>query len=160
MATTIRVVLLVLAQALMASAASATCWQSGVGAQAVFRHPSVAEEYQQAQFVVVARAAHERNIFSEADPDDNAWSVYDVEVLQAYKGHPPHIIHLSSENSSARFPLDTGKTYLLFITRMPMEEHEGDEILPADFVDNCGNSDVMQAAGETLKTITRLSASH
>ena len=160
MTTTMRAVPICLALVLATSTSSATCWQSGSGAQAVARHPSVAEEYQQAQFVVIGRATHEQNIASEADPDDFDWTVYDVEVLQAFKGHPPHTIRLSSENSSARFPLDPGKTYLLFITRMPMEEREGDETLPADFVDNCGNSDVMQTAGEALKAVTRLSESH
>lgn len=160
MTTTIRVVPIFFTLALATATASASCWQSGIGAQAVARHPSVAEEYQQAEFVVIGRAMHERNIFSEADADDYDWTVYDVEVLQAFKGKPPHTLHLLSENSSARFPMDGGKMYLLFITRMPMEEHEGDETLPADFVDNCGNSNVMDAASETLRTVSRLSGSH
>ncbi|WP_243050438.1 hypothetical protein [Dyella sp. RRB7] len=160
MTTVIHVAPVFLALALAASTAGATCWQPGVGAPAVTRHPSVAEEYQQAQFVVIGRAVRERNVFSVADTDDYDWTVYDVEVMKAFKGNPPHIIHLLSENSSARFPMDTGKSYLLFITHMPMVEREGDETLPADFVDNCGHSSAMEAAGENLTTVSRLSEGH
>jgi hypothetical protein len=160
MTTAIRVVSIFFALALASFTADAMCWQSGIGAQAVTRHPSVTEEYQQAQYVVIGRAVHERNVFSEADTDDYDWTVYDVEVLQAFKGTPPHTLHLSSENSSARFPMDAGKTYLLFVTHMPMQESEGGEILPADFVDNCGNSDLTDAAAEKLKLVTRLSEAH
>lgn len=156
MTITIRVWPVFLALILGTSTASATCWQSGSAAQASYRHPSVTEEYQQAQFVVVGRATHERHVFSETDPDEFDWTIYDVEVVQTFKGAPPHTIQLLSENSSARFPMDAGKTYLLFISRMPMVEREGDETLPADFVDNCGNSEPMEAPDERLKAVSRL----
>lgn len=160
MSHTIRVLLICFASALGATTANATCWQSGTGARATHWQPSVSEEFQEARFVFVGRAMHERNVFSAADPDDYDWTIYDVEVVQAFKGKPPHMIRLLSENSSARFTMEPGKTYLLFVNHMPMDERDGEETLPHDFVDNCGNSGVMEAAGEKIKTVELLSASH
>jgi hypothetical protein len=155
--TNIRIRLFAVALTLWAVTAQATCGQAGLGDVALYRHPSISVEFQEARFVLLGRVTHQRNIASAEDPDGYDWTIYDVEVLQAFKGGPPRLIQLQSENSSARFPMDQGKTYLLFVTRLPMVEHEGDETLPQDYVDNCGNSAVLDAADGKVRAVERLS---
>ena len=43
-----------------------------------------------------------------------AW--YDVQVTTTFKGKPPLRLRLFSENSTARFWLNKGERYLLFVT--------------------------------------------
>jgi hypothetical protein len=157
MTITFRAVPIFFALSVGATTACATCWQSGQGTNAIYRHPSVPEEFREARFVVLGRATHEQNISSAEDPDGYDWTVYDVEILQAFKGTPPRTMRLLSENSSSRFPMEAGKTYLLFVSHMPMVESEGNDVLPQDFVDNCGNSDALDAAGAKLMAVKQLS---
>lgn len=110
------------------------------GPVSVPRHPTVAAEFGSSKFVILGRATHARNISSPDDPAGYDWTVYEVKVLASYKGHPPRSIKLVSSNTTARFPMDEGKDYLLFIDRFDEPEYAGKEPLPTDFVDNCGNS--------------------
>lgn len=104
------------------------------------RHASLSGEYASSKFVILGRATHSRNISSPDDPAGYDWTVYDVEVLTVYKGRPSRSIKLVSPNTTSRFSMDEGKDYLLFIEHSTMKEYAGKELLPNDFVDNCGNS--------------------
>jgi hypothetical protein len=124
------------------------------------RHPSISKEYVSAQGVFIGRAIASRNIASQDDPEFYDWTIYDVEVLRAFKGQPPHRVRLLSENTSARFPMDKDKEYLLFVSHSPMVELAGKEKLPPNYVDNCGNSGALENVGATLKAVRVLSRAH
>jgi hypothetical protein len=151
---------LLIALALGTSVTHATCWQSGEGEGAVYRHPSVSAEYKEAPLVVIGRTTSERNVSSADDPEGYDWTIYEVEVLQTFKGRPLHTIRLLSENSSARFLMDIGKSYLLFVSHSAMVERAGQEALPQDHIDNCGNSDALDTGSKKVEAVRRLSESH
>jgi hypothetical protein len=148
---------LTLAVAATSPIAYASCWESGQGPAAVYRHPSVPVEFKDAAFVVIGRVLGERRISSAEDPEGYAWTIYDVQVLEAFKGKPPRALHLLSENTTARFPMDKGETYLLFVSRSPSVETAGNERLPKDYVDNCGNSATAREAADKIKALRVLS---
>lgn len=106
---------------------------------------------------VTGRVTTERNISEPDDPEGYAWTVYTVQVLEIFKGTPPRTLRLLSENTSARFSMDTGKTYLLFVSQAPGVEMAGKEHLPSDYVDNCGNAAVAKDAEPAIKTVRGLS---
>ncbi|QNK01301.1 hypothetical protein [Dyella telluris] len=141
----------------ISSVCNATCWESGEGSTAVYRSPSVPAEFNAAAFVVTGRVLSQRNISTPDDPEGFEWTVYTVEVLEAFKGRPQRTIRLASENSSARFYMDTGETYLVFVSRLPKVVMAGKERLPVYFVDNCGNSASARDAGVTVKAVRALS---
>lgn len=107
--------------------------------------------------MITGRVLGERNISSPDDPEGFEWTVYTVKVLETFKGKPRRTIRLVSENSSARFYMDTGKSYLLFISQFPTAEMAGRERLPVEFVDNCGNSALVQDAEPAIKAVRDLS---
>lgn len=150
---------LALAMATMSSASYATCWASGAGSAAVYRNPSVTAEFRHAAFVVTGRVLGGHNISTPDDPEGYAWTIYTVQVLEVFKGRPQRTIRLLSENTSSRFSMDTGETYLLFVSHSSMTETAGQERLPADYIDNCGNSAPAKDAESAIKTVRDLSKS-
>jgi hypothetical protein len=63
---------------------------------------------------------------------------YVVHVDRVIKGRmiSTDVVHIFSENSPTKFPMQTGKQYLLFVHRN-FNDYE---------VDNCGNSGLLQAS--------------
>ncbi len=62
---------------------------------------------------------------------------YAVRVDRVIKGRPSaEVVHIFSENSPSKFPMQTGKQYLLFVHKN-YDTYE---------VDNCGNSGLLQAS--------------
>lgn len=120
------------------------------------RHPSVAAEYGSSKFVILGRATRTKNISSPEDPAGFDWTVYEVKVLAVYKGQPPRSLKLVSPNTTSRFPMDEGKDYLLFIDHSSEPEFAGTEVLPADFVDNCGNSGLASERSKEIRMTQRL----
>ncbi|URL58398.1 hypothetical protein IM816_17710 [Luteibacter flocculans] len=150
---------LVMAMGAISPASYGSCWESGAGPTAIYRNPTVAAEFKGAAAVITGRVTAARNISEPDDPEGYAWTIYSVQVLETFKGPPQQTIQLLSENTTARFPMDTGKTYLLFLTRSSMIEMAGKERLPANFVDNCGNSAVEEDAQPLIKKVRHLSNS-
>lgn len=148
---------LALAMVAISPAPHATCWESDVGPTAVYRNPSVAAEFKKAAFVITGRVLAERNISTPDDPEGFEWTIYTVKVLETFKGKPQRTIRLVSENTSARFSMETGKSYLLLVSRSRWVEMAGQERLPVDFVDNCGNSALVQDAKPAIMTVRGLS---
>ncbi|WP_130621060.1 hypothetical protein [Dyella amyloliquefaciens] len=148
---------LALAMVTASPASYATCWESGEGPTAVYRHPTVAGEFKEATSVITGRVTAERHISEPDDPEGYAWTIYTVQVLETFKGTPLRAIQLLSENTSARFWMDTGNTYLLFVSHASAVEMAGQERLPMDYIDNCGNSAVARDAANSLKTVRGLS---
>ena len=149
-----------LATLLTSPTSHATCWESGAGPTAVYRTPSVAAEFKEAPTVITGRVLDERNISTPDDPEGYEWTIYTIKVLETFKGKLQETIRLSSENTSARFPMDTGKSYLLFVSQSGMAEMAGQERIPEAFVDNCGNSAPVQDAKHAIKVVRGLSKVH
>jgi hypothetical protein len=85
-------------------------------------------------------------------PYIGAW--YELEVLRSFKGNAPHHLRLFSENSTARFWLDKGRRYFLFVG----EERFDPPIGWAATIDTCGNSKSVDGTGGLLRTLERLGA--
>lgn len=107
-------------------------------------HPSIEKEFAQSVAVVEGRV-----MASRADSATKEWldgTTYIVRVERRFRGPLPGRIELFSENSSGRFPMDSGAVYLLFIYR--------------DFgrlaVDNCGNSGLLSTSAPALSVVERL----
>lgn len=120
------------------------------------RHPTVAAEYGSSKFVILGRATHIRDISSTDDPAGFDWTIYEVKVLTVYKGQPPKLIRLVSPNTTSRFRMDDGRDYLLFIEHSSEPEHAGKQLLPTDFVDNCGNSGLASKRSAEIRVIQGL----
>lgn len=129
------------------------------GKEIVARHPSVPEEYASVPWILIGRVTASRNVASPDDPGFYDWTIYDVEVVEALKGKPPHRIKLESENTSARFPMEKGRQYLIFVSHSKMVEMAGSEKLPQDYVDNCGNSGAVEEVEATIRMVRELSES-
>jgi hypothetical protein len=122
----------------------------------VERHHSVPAEFKDSRFVFLGRATGSRNVSSPDDPDGYDWTVYDVEVLETFKGKPTRSIQLVSSNTTARFPMDEGRVYLLFVAQSKEGEWTGKEILPRNWVDNCGNSGPADKSADKVRALRSL----
>jgi hypothetical protein len=76
-------------------------------------------------------------------------AVYDVKVLRVIKGKPGPQLSLFSENSTARFWLQVGGEYLLFIVEDTFDEPVGRRLT----IDTCGNSASAAKAKGVLKRL-------
>src|SRR5271170_5947360 len=102
---------------------------------------SVPSEYQRSTAVVIAQPVSERTIMDREEPDLIAGTIYTISVKEFFRGSLSGKVDIYSENSSGRFPLITGKTYLLFL-------YSQQGYLSADY---CGNSGLI---GEKTNVIT------
>src|SRR5258705_2940470 len=108
-------------------------------------HLSVETEWREDSLVFVGTVRSARRV---ASPDGECWdrTVYRVRVDEAFRGHPAAEATLYSENDSGRFPMLTGRPYVLFAS-------EWDGHLR---VDNCGNSGPLPAAAPVLARVRAL----
>ena len=78
---------------------------------------------------------------------------YEVQIREAFKGAPPSLLRVFSENTTARFWLKAGSTYLLFI-----DEGTFDMIGNQLTLDSCGNSANIANAHKALREVRTLSS--
>ena len=110
-------------------------------------HPTPEQEFRKSAAVVVGRVLSQK----ETPPPKslNGWyegTTYSIEVREIVHGSVPKQLSLFSENSTGRFPMRTGSTYLLFL-------YEQDSVL---MVDNCGNSNKLEKARSILTAVRKL----
>jgi hypothetical protein len=79
---------------------------------------------------------------------DQEGTTYTVRVDEPIRGQLLRTIRIFSENTSARWPMQVGTKYLLFVYR-----DSGRAI-----VDYCGNSEVYSASSPKLREVRRLKA--
>jgi len=96
-------------------------------------HPDIDSERRDSKFVFLGKVTSSKVVMSEEEPGFIDHTDYDVAVLQSFKGKPGRDITIMSVNTSARFPMDIGQTYVLFVS----VDNEG-----SYFVNSCGNSAV------------------
>ncbi|HET7024703.1 MAG TPA: hypothetical protein VFI39_05820 [Gemmatimonadales bacterium] len=90
-----------------------------------------------------------RVLASRPDSATKEWldgTTYIVRVERRFRGALPKHLELFSENSSGRFPMDSGAVYLLFISRA----------FGRLVVDNCGNSGLLSTSAPALSIVERL----
>ncbi len=81
--------------------------------------PSVREEARASDAVVLAKVKVRRLVVTPDDPEGFEATVYELDILHRHKGSTPRSIEIESPNTSSRFPMVEGKTYLLFLTAYP-----------------------------------------
>ncbi|MGA7439533.1 MAG: hypothetical protein WBW32_15545 [Luteibacter sp.] len=116
---------------------------SWVSAACYGGHPNVEAEQGTAKFVVLATVKKSRIIMSKEDPGFVDSTIYDVSVIKSYKGKPAKTLAITSVNTSTRFPMDTGETYLLFV-----RQYDG-----AYYVNSCGNSGTTSETADIIKSL-------
>jgi hypothetical protein len=129
---------------------------------------SAPKEYRRAQYVAVVKVLSETWLDDDGKPaplkppfqfglprpwgfDPYMGAKYRVEVIERLKGSPPKQLTLFSENTTARFWLDVGQSYLVFITP---EQHK--TLGKVETLDNCGNSEVYKPGSETNRIVRSL----
>jgi hypothetical protein len=132
---------------------------------------SVANEFARSQYVVLASMKREIWLGEDGKPkalkgpfqfggkrpwgfDPYMGAYYDVRVQRSFKGTAPSHIRLFSENSTARFWLESNRTYLLFITRDEFDPPIRYKLT----IDTCGNSTELTRHKDLLREVRRLAA--
>jgi hypothetical protein len=126
---------IVAAQILFVRSAAAVCPQP---------HPRVCAEFFKSDAVFVGTVIAERSVPGQGYAYEG-W-VYSLRAKKIYRGPVRDTIEVFTENSSGRFPLEVGKTYLLFAY---MDERRLT-------IDNCGNSEEFPRAGDAIRQIKQL----
>jgi hypothetical protein len=100
----------------LSSAASAVCLDdAGVSGY----HIPLEKEFAQSDLVFVGRVLSERQTPNPPQPRDSAvvfdpGHTYTVEVTEVFRGSRRKRVELFAEYNSGQFPMDIGKTYLVF----------------------------------------------
>ena len=95
------------------------------------RHPSVQKEKRATAAIIEGQAFHAQDLTEDpSDPAGVTATLYDVRVLHTKKGRVGSTIQVRSDNTSSRFPMQIGRSYILFLQR------NGNVYT----VDSCGNS--------------------
>jgi len=109
-------------------------------------HPSVDDEYQQSNLVIVGRVIKAIKV-----PESDGLlegTVYTIRIDKTYHGRKRETIKVFSENSSGRFPMNIGDDYVLFLS------------LPSagrTMVDACGNSGLVRKSTSLIESVEKLS---
>ena len=109
-------------------------------------HPSVQKEFRGSKVVLLGSVTSSRDVSSPDDPSGVDFVIYSLKVERSFKGKVARVIKVSSENTTSRFPMDIGKSYLVFLY------NDGDGY----FVDNCGNSGEEQDSTGAIQEVEHL----
>lgn len=105
------------------------------------RQMTVADEYRASKYVFLGKVISQRQI--ELHDGGFDATLYRVAVTQSFKGAPTTPLTIYNSNTTARFDMDVGKSYVLFVLA------SGKYFV----VDNCGWSDEMSVSGPVLKEL-------
>jgi hypothetical protein len=94
------------------------------------RRPTVEAEFAASAVVAVGSVVAETKRVAPEDPDGFEETVYRLRPSRVFKGPAKDDIELHSENTSSRFEMQRGRSYLVFV-----QDERGER-----FVDACGNS--------------------
>jgi hypothetical protein len=107
----------------------------------------VSDEYFISDLVLTGTVTASRNIVDPADPEGWTGTFYTVQVEKVYRGNALKPLEIYSENSSARFPMEAHKHYILFLTKNPNKDW---------VVDNCGNSSEVSSSSAIIRQLKQL----
>lgn len=103
--------------------------------------PRVCAEFFRSDRVFVGKVTAVKEV-PDAGDTIGGW-IYRLAVSKTYRGPASKFIDVFTENSSGRFPLEIGHTYLLFAT-----SHQG-----RLWIGSCGNSTEIASADEKIRQI-------
>jgi len=106
------------------------------------RQMTVADEFGAVDFVLIGKVVGQRRVGVHNDGLFDATN-YRVALVTQYKGKPPKTLTIYISNTSARFDMDIGKAYLLFVYH-----HWG-----RYEIDNCGWSDEIPNSNPALREL-------
>lgn len=130
-----KIILIAISFMLVSSIATAVCLNG---------HPSVAEEYANSQSVFIGKVIAEKAIPESGNYYDG--HDYTVHGQEVFKGNPTSTVVIFSENSSGRFPMAVGSSYIIFV----------DYELGRYQIDNCGNSGVLPEKEDVVRAVREL----
>jgi len=107
-------------------------------------HPTVRAEFKASPIVLIGRVLSEKP--TPATKHYFEGESYSVTVKEVLRGSADKTISLFSENSSGRFPMKVGASYLLFLHKE----------LGLWQVDNCGNSGLLSKSRAALDIVRSL----
>ena len=109
--------------------------------------PRVCAEFFHSDSVMLARIMSERQVPNTPDPRNVEGWFYKVQVIKTFRGGKLPNDEVWTDNDQTKFPLEVGKTYLLFI-------RPNQDLRPTP--DVCGNSAEMSKAKESISEIDKL----
>ncbi len=128
----------------LAGVAALLLFVDSAGAVCPEPHPKVCAEFFKSDAVFVGTVLTERTV-PERERAYDGW-VYRLRVRQTFRGAVRDILEVFTENSSGRFPLVVGETYLLFAS-----VDEGRLT-----IDNCGNSGPLSQLQNLIPQIRKI----
>jgi len=114
------------------------------GAVCLEPHPKVSAEFFKSDAVFVGTVLTERTV-PEKDGAYDGW-VYRLRIKQTFRGSVRDAVEVFTENSSGRFPLVVGETYLLLAYK------EQGRLT----IDNCGNSGSLSQTEDLIPQIKKI----
>lgn len=84
----------------------------------------------------------------EPEPDGNGGWIYRLRVIRSYRGRIGKTLRVSTENESDRYPVDAGKSYLLFAVQRPGDKMPG--------IYGCSLSAELSEAGPIISKIEEI----
>ena len=123
----------------------------GVAAFAGWKdRPGVDAEYKSSAIVFLGEVTGSKDV---REPDDFVrGNFYTIRVHEVSKGKPQASVEVYSENTSGRFPMDVGASYLVFASEQTFEGIDG----PRLAINAAGNSGLLKDAGEALLVVHKL----
>lgn len=128
----------------LASILVVTCEATVAAAFCLKPDPSAYAEYSRSDAVFLGTVLSESTVPGDEEDNPGGW-VYDLRVDRRFRGAHGQRIKVYTENSSARYPLDMGRRYLLFAIN-----HGGQLV-----IGNCGNSGEMPQVKDRLAQVER-----
>lgn len=107
------------------------------------RHPSINNEMKSSAKVLVAKVVSSQDQSSSDDPEGIEKTIYQLRIVKTFKGSVSRVLSVTSENTSGRFLMDVGKSYLLFIKSYGA----------LNIVDSCGNSGLLEDRKKEIDVI-------
>ena len=106
------------------------------------------KEAREAYAVVIGTVVRVKEGPAPFEGEEGEGTVYQLSVAETLRGHRRKTFPLFSENTSARFPMEVGRKYLVFV-------HKRDKIF---FATNCGSSGHLSERSEVVDQLRKSSA--
>ena len=110
-------------------------------------YPTITQEFEGSHLVFIGTVSSEQKVHESGDYFDGI--NYQLSVSEQFRGVPSESISLFSENTSGRFPMDIGASYLIFTTLTP-GTLAGE---PVYVVDYCGHSGAVASRPKTISAV-------
>ncbi len=111
-------------------------------------YPTVKQEYARSKFVLIGKVVgHHKTPAERNEKGFFKGDTYRLAPVRVFKGKMSKPVEIFSENSTARFPMEVNRTYLVFLYA------DSGRLI----VDNCGNSDLEARSGKAIEEIAGIS---